>query len=65
MSSFIQRRNEMLFDTMPCDRILYRDNDKEELYQALKITMEQIKEKCKALIIQASYILNLTLLKMI
>ena len=45
MSSFIQRRNEMLFDTMPCDRILYRDNDKEELYQALKITMDQIKEK--------------------
>ena len=45
MSNFIQRRNEMLFDTMPCDRILYRDNDKEELYQALKIEMSWIKEK--------------------
>lgn len=44
LSSFIQKRHEMLFDTVPCDRIYYRDNDREELFDSLKLIRSDIKE---------------------
>ena len=43
MSSFMQKRSQLLFDNMPCDRIYYNDNDRQELYQALQLNPEDIK----------------------
>ncbi len=43
LSNFISKRSQYLFDTVPADRIYYRDEDKKELFKALKITEVQIK----------------------
>lgn len=43
LSNFISKRSQYLFDTVPADRIYYRDEDKQELFKALKITEAQIK----------------------
>lgn len=37
MSVFMQKRSAMLFDTMPCDRIYYNEDDATELFMALNI----------------------------
>ena len=37
LSNFISSRTVFLFDTMPCDRIYYNDNDRDELFNALRI----------------------------
>ena len=47
MSAFIQKRSAMLFDTMPCDRIFFDQNDVDELFHALGITEAQILEGIK------------------
>lgn len=47
MSKFMQKRSTMLFDTMPCDRIMYDNNDSQELFQALGVTENQILEGIK------------------
>lgn len=44
MSVFMQKRSSLLFDTMPCDRIYYNDNDRQELYKALDLNPEDIKK---------------------
>lgn len=43
MSQFMQKRSELLFDNMPCDRIYFNDNDRAELYKAIGVNPEQIK----------------------
>ena len=43
MSSFMQKRSALLFDNMPCDRIYYNDTDRKELYDALGISPEVVK----------------------
>ena len=48
MSSFMQKRSEMLFDSMPCDRIVYDEKkDGEELFNALGISSLQVLEGIK------------------
>lgn len=42
IAKFFNDRHEELFRTMPLDRIYYRDQDREELFNALKITDDQI-----------------------
>lgn len=42
MSKFIQKRSQMLFDTMPCDRIYYNDADRDELFSALGINVNDV-----------------------
>ena len=43
MSSFFSKRSQSLFDIAPCDRIIYNDNDRDELFQALGISVSEIK----------------------
>lgn len=47
MSKFMQKRATMLYDTMPCDRIFYDENDAQELLTALNLTKDQILEGIK------------------
>ena len=47
MSSFIQVRSKLLFDIAPCDRILYRDDDREAFFHAVGISSNQVLEKLK------------------
>ena len=42
MSNFMQKRSAMLFDTMPCDRIYYYEEDAEELFAALGISKDTV-----------------------
>ena len=42
MSAFMQKRSAMLFDTMPCDRIYYNDDDANELFNALDLNPNNI-----------------------
>jgi hypothetical protein len=42
MSNFMQKRSAMLFDTMPCDRIYYYEEDAEELFAALGISKDAV-----------------------
>ncbi len=43
MSSFMAKRQTSLFDIAPCDRIYYNDNDREELFTALNLSMSEIR----------------------
>lgn len=44
ISKFINDRNAVLFDTCPCDRIYYGENDANEMFAALDITKAEIEE---------------------
>lgn len=55
MSTFIERRSQDLFDTVPCSRLFYNDNDREELF-----TMMGIKESEVQSIINETYYGNIT-----
>ena len=43
MSSFMQKRQTSLFDIAPCERIYYNDNDREELFTALNLSINEVK----------------------
>ena len=43
MSSFMQKRSAQLFDIAPCDRIYYNDNDRDELFNALNLSSNEIR----------------------
>lgn len=47
MSNFMSKRSEMLFDNAPYDRIYYNDKDRDELYLALAISKDSVKEGIK------------------
>jgi len=47
MAEFMSRRSELLYDTMPCDRIYYTDGDRDRLFEALSLTTAEIKESLK------------------
>lgn len=42
ISKFINERNKSLFDTCPCDRIYYGENDASEMYRTLGINKHDI-----------------------
>lgn len=44
MSNFFQERSESLYDIAPIDRIYFRQEDEDKLYDVLKITKGEIKE---------------------
>ena len=44
ISKFMNDRNAQIFDTCPCDRIYYGENDENEMLHALDITKAEIKE---------------------
>ena len=44
ISKFMNDRNELLFDTCPCDRIYYGENDANEMFNALEISGQEVKE---------------------
>lgn len=41
---FINKRYESLYDTAPCDRIIFTTNDAEELFKLLGITLKETEE---------------------
>ena len=47
LSQFISSRSEMLFDTMPCDRIYYYDKDRDELYSSLGLNRLELNQYLK------------------
>lgn len=47
MSEFMSKRYELLYDTMPCDRIYYTDMDRDSLFSALELDPKEIKECLK------------------
>ena len=42
MANFMQKRSAMLFDTMPCDRIYYYDDDANELLSAINVSKADV-----------------------
>ena len=42
MANFMQKRSAMLFDTMPCDRIYYYDDDANELLDAINVSKAEV-----------------------
>jgi hypothetical protein len=44
ISKFINNRNAQLFDTCPCDRIYYGEDDEKDMLQALGISKQEISE---------------------
>ena len=44
VTKFINDRNALLFDTCPCDRIYYGENDANAMFEALGITKAEITE---------------------
>jgi hypothetical protein len=44
ISKFMNDRNAQLFDTCPCDRIYYGEDDANEMFQALDITKAEVSE---------------------
>ena len=42
MSKFMSARSEMLFDTMPCDRIVFSKDDEDELFKALNLSQREV-----------------------
>lgn len=44
MSRFMQKRSEMLFDIAPCDRIVYNDSDRKDLFDSLNIMVDDVKK---------------------
>lgn len=44
ISKFVNTRNEQLFDTCPCDRIYYGEDDANEMFQALDISKAEVTE---------------------
>ena len=47
MSRFMQKRSTSLFDTMPCDRIVFNDNDRKDLFESLGISIVEVTEGMK------------------
>ena len=47
LSQFISSRSEMLFDTMPCDRIYYYDKDRDELFSSLGLNRLELNQYLK------------------
>ena len=47
MSRFMQKRSTMLFDTVPCDRIVYNDNDRKDLFDSLAVSSTEVIEGMK------------------
>lgn len=44
VGKFINARNESMFDTCPCDRIYYGENDAMEMYEAVGMNKAQVTE---------------------
>lgn len=44
MSNFFQERSEALYDIAPIDRIYFRQEDEDKLYDTLKITKQEVTE---------------------
>ena len=42
LSMFITNRSDSLFDTLPCDRIYYTDNDRDALFNGLKLNRKEL-----------------------
>ena len=44
LSRFISSRSTMLFDSMPCDRILYFDNDRDDLFNSIHLDRHELEK---------------------
>lgn len=44
LSRFISSRSTMLFDSMPCDRILYFDKDRDDLFDSIKLDRNELEK---------------------
>ena len=42
VSRFIEKRSESLYDTAPCDRIFFNQNDKDDFYKTMNIDTNKI-----------------------
>ena len=42
LSRFINKRSEMLYDTCPCDRITFMTNDRDDFFNTMKYSREEI-----------------------
>ena len=47
ISRFIEKRSSSLFDIAPCDRIYYTDNDRDDLFSALNISQNEVRNALK------------------